>query len=108
MSALVIDARRISDGKAVFIKKIASGYPEEKLASHLSSTELRSDPRNHCVPILDLIPAPNGEPMTYVVMPLLRYIDKPPFETVDEVLECGEQLLEVRNTRPSCPFWTDL
>ena len=101
MSALVIDARRISDGKAVFIKKIPSGSPEEKLARHLSSANFRADPRNHCVPILDLVPAPNGEPMTYVVMPLLRYIDKPPFETVEEVLECGEQLLEVCD---ACPF----
>ena len=104
MSALVIDARRISDGKAVFIKKIASGCPEEALARHLSSPNLRTDPRNHSVPILDLIPAPNGEPMTYLVMPLLRYIDKPPFETVEEVLECGEQLLEVRRTRTNHAF----
>lgn len=33
-------------------------------------------------------------------MPFLRYVDDPEFDSIGSVLECVEQLLEVRNTLP--------
>ena len=65
------------------------------IASLLSSEELRSDPRNHCVPILDVIVDTEDPALSFIVMPFLRHVDDPPFDTVGSVLECMEQLLEV-------------
>ncbi|KAI0773746.1 kinase-like domain-containing protein [Fomes fomentarius] len=77
----LMDARRLVDGKQVIIKKVPTTSNELRIATHLSSPDLRKDPRNHCVPILE-------------VMPLLRYIDQPEFDTVGCILDCVEQLLE--------------
>ena len=90
-----MDARRISDDRLVLIKQVVTGSQEERIARFLSSPEMLQDPRNHCVPILDVLRDPNDHNITYLIMPFLRYIDKPPFETVEELLECGEQILEV-------------
>ncbi|KAJ8502134.1 hypothetical protein ONZ51_g223 [Trametes cubensis] len=90
----LMDARRISDNKLVLIKKVRSGSAEVQIASALYSKPLRSNPRNHCVPVLDVLRDPQDEAWSYLVMPFLRDIDDPPFESVDNILDCCEQLLE--------------
>ena len=85
----------MSDGKAVLFKKIGTDSAELRLATYLSSEELRKDPRNHCVPILDVLRDPFDPSISYLVMPLLRRIDMPEIDTVESVLECVGQLLEV-------------
>ncbi|KAL1945656.1 hypothetical protein VTO73DRAFT_1658 [Trametes versicolor] len=90
----VIDAIRIEDQALVYIKKVRRDSSELHLATYLRSKELRDDPSNHCVPILDILHLPGDEDFSYLVMPFLRYIDSPAFERVDDVLECGRQLLE--------------
>ncbi|KAI9063468.1 hypothetical protein FKP32DRAFT_1571909 [Trametes sanguinea] len=90
----VIDARRMSDDKLVMIKKIVTGSSEEELATLLSSTDLRQDPRNHCVPILDVLRDPEDAQLSYLVMPFLRPLDDPEYSTIDEILDCIEQILE--------------
>ena len=91
----MIDATRTSDGALVYIKRVQSDSQELRLLSYLSSEELRQDPRNHCVPLLDVLTNPLEPTTTFMVMPFLRYIDDPDFELVEDVLECLDQLLEV-------------
>lgn len=60
-----------------------------------SSPEMLEDPHNHCVPLMDVIYDPTDTETCFAVMPFLKYIDYPPFELVEDMLECGEQILEV-------------
>ena len=71
-----------------------SSPQEIVIASLLSSEELRKDPRNRCVPILDIIVDTEDPALSFIVMPFLRHVDDPPFDTVGSVLECMEQLLK--------------
>lgn len=61
---------------------------------------LRDDPRNHCVPILDIFQDDEDESISYMVMPFLRLIDSPPFDTPQDVVEFVDQILEVCVTMP--------
>ncbi|KAI0334855.1 hypothetical protein GY45DRAFT_1242123 [Cubamyces sp. BRFM 1775] len=90
----VIDATRESDGALVYLKRVRTNSLELQILSYLSSDELRQDPRNHCVPLLDVLPDPIDLNMSIMVMPFLRYIDYPPFETVEDVFGCLDQVLE--------------
>ncbi|CAL1702594.1 unnamed protein product [Somion occarium] len=90
----LIDATRIEDGKLVYIKRIRTGDTETQIATMLSSPELRQDPRNHAVPILEVIQDDEDLSISYLVMPFLRPIDNPAFESVDELLDFGDQILE--------------
>ena len=90
-----MDARRIADGKLVLLKRIRTDSAELDIARRFSLPEYRSDPRNHCVPILDVIPDADDPTMSYIVMPFLRYVDNPPFVSVENILDCVDQLLEV-------------
>jgi len=92
----VLDAIRISDGKPVFLKQVEkSDHPFEiDIGLFLSSGSLASDPRNHCVPFLEVIPLPEDDNMVVVVMPFLRRFDSPAFDTVGEVIEFVRQMIE--------------
>ncbi|KAG0695181.1 hypothetical protein DFH29DRAFT_282804 [Suillus ampliporus] len=93
--ATVLDATRISDGEFVMLKAVRrSDHPfEVEIARYLVSEPLRSDPMNHCVPILDVLPLPD-EGRDIIVMPLLRRYSDPSFQTFGEVVECLRQLFE--------------
>ncbi len=69
---------------------------EVQIAKWLSSEELQKDPRNCCVPILEVLHLPGDEDFAFMIMPFLRYIDSPAFELVGDALQCGGKLLEVR------------
>ncbi|KAI0767251.1 kinase-like domain-containing protein [Fomes fomentarius] len=90
----LLDGKRLSDGKLILFKRVASDSQEVYIASYLSSEELRKDPRNHCVPILDVLQDPHEPSISFLVMPFLRYIDQPEFDTIGSILECVQQLLE--------------
>ena len=62
-----------------------------------SSHELKDDPRNHCVPLLDVIDlSRRGRPgRKLLVMPLLRRFNKPPFQTYGEFVAFFTQICEV-------------
>jgi hypothetical protein len=94
--ASVLDATRISDGEFVMLKAVRrNDHPfEVEIARYLMSEPLRSDPMNHCVPILDVLSV-QDEPRDIIVMPLLRPFSDPPFDTFGEVIECLRQLFEV-------------
>jgi hypothetical protein len=108
----VVDATRESDNKQVFIKRVTADSAELSIAEYLKATR---DPANHCVPILDILKpstlsnsqkqelliisskfnSQEFEDEAYIVMPLLRAVDDPPFETVNDVVDLVSQLLEV-------------
>ena len=52
--------------------------------------------RNHCVPILDILPVDGAEKDVILVMPLLKTLDAPPFKTFGEVVAFLTQIFEVR------------
>jgi len=93
-----MDATRRRDGKYIMLKKI---YPDEGphelvVAQLFSSRELVRDPRNHCVPLLDIIEIPqNGHKL--MVMPLLRPFNDPHFQTFGEFVAFFTQICEVRS-----------
>jgi hypothetical protein len=108
----VVDATRNLDDKQVFIKRVAADSSELSIAEYLKVTR---DPANHCVPILDIhrpstlsdsqrqklhdisseFNSQEFEDEAYIVMPLLRAVNNPPFETVNDVVDLVSQLLEV-------------
>ncbi|CDO78153.1 hypothetical protein BN946_scf184658.g5 [Trametes cinnabarina] len=94
MRGHLLDARQTSDNKLVLIKRIRRDSPEIDIATYLSSPEMREDPRNHSVPVLDVICDPLDDTVSFLIMPFLKEIDNPPFESIENVLDCCEQLLE--------------
>ncbi|KIY64022.1 hypothetical protein CYLTODRAFT_425595, partial [Cylindrobasidium torrendii FP15055 ss-10] len=65
---------------------------EEAMVRHLST--LPESPRNHCTPILDLIPTPDNEDGSIMIMPFFLPAHQPLFETVGELLEFFRQMFE--------------
>jgi len=60
-----------------------------------NTTELRADPRNHCVPVIEVIDDPDDDRISYMVMPLLRNAAVPPFQYMKEIVDFVDQTLEV-------------
>ena len=79
------------------LKKVnTETHPHEvEISRFLSSEGLASDPRNHCVRLLDVLPDPKEEHTIILVLPLLRSYDDPDFVTIGEVVACLQQLIEV-------------
>ena len=97
-SVRVLDATRVSDGLQVLLKAIPDneeGETERAILEYLSSPNLRSDPRNHAVALLDTVKLPYDGDMV-LVMPLLRSFGDPRFQTVGEAVEFFRQVFEVR------------
>ncbi|KAI8993984.1 kinase-like domain-containing protein [Trametes punicea] len=92
----VLDATRLADNTVVVLKQVMmSRFPYEVAISRFFSTgPLASDPRNHCVPIYDVLDVPDDDDLKLLVMPLLHRFDEPRFLTLGEALECCRQLIE--------------
>lgn len=92
----VMDATRIADGEMVFLKRIRRRvHPHEVKISELFSSEpLKSHPRNHCVPIFEVLDVPNDDNLAILVLPFLRQFDSPRFQTVGEGIEFFRQVFE--------------
>ena len=97
-----MDAICRRDGKQVMLKKI---YPDEGpheliITQLFSSRQFARDPRNHCVPLLDIIEMPrNGQKL--LVMPLLRPFNNPSFQTFGEFVAFFTQICEVGSLQHS-------
>ncbi|KAG6835758.1 hypothetical protein H0H93_014934 [Arthromyces matolae] len=91
----ILDATR-TDGSIVVLKRVDTTQPQNDLPilQHLSSQEFTSNPRNHCVPIIEVLEPREGSSIAYVVMPLLYDPDHPAFETIGEVLSFWKQMIE--------------
>jgi hypothetical protein len=93
-----MDATRISDGKPVMLKMLPEEEgPYELETNKLFSTEpLVSNPKNHCVHLLDVIELPNTSPI--IVQPLLRPFYNPKLQTYGEFVTFFAQICEVSLT----------
>lgn len=60
-----------------------------------ATTRVVNISENHCCPILDVFRDSEDEGYEYVVLPVLRDFNDPPFYAVVEVLELVRQTLEV-------------
>jgi hypothetical protein len=69
---------------------------EIRIALHLSSVQMRSDPRNRTVSVLDVIPVHDDPEVVFLVMPYLRGFHSPPFHCRGEFVEAFRQFLHVR------------
>jgi len=93
-----MDATRQRNGKHVKLKKI---YPDEGpreliITQSISLRELARDPRNHYVPLLDIIEIPqNGQKLMF--MPLLHPFNDPHFQTFGEFVAFFTQICKVRS-----------
>ncbi|KAJ6507318.1 hypothetical protein C8R47DRAFT_90476 [Mycena vitilis] len=96
LTAIVMDATRMSDGAIVVLKQVkVSQHPEElKIWSMLTAEPLASDSRNHCVPSYEVLHVPDDEDEILVVMPFLSPWLSPEFHTIGEVVDFFGQLIE--------------
>ncbi|KAG6855620.1 hypothetical protein H0H87_000226 [Tephrocybe sp. NHM501043] len=90
----LLDAVR-ADGTLVMLKAVNPiEMPDEISVGNLLSSESMASPRNHCVHYLDILGPPEGSKEVFIVLPLLVYIDRAPFETIGEVMEFFRQIFE--------------
>ncbi|KAF7315509.1 Protein kinase domain-containing protein [Mycena indigotica] len=89
-----MDATRVSDNKKVVLKRfLTTNSREVTIHRYLDSPQLRVDPRNHTIPLLDVIVMPDT-PWSFLVTPYSREIDYPPFHCRLEFVECMTQFIE--------------
>ncbi len=71
-------------------------FPHETEIGLFFSMEPNSgDPRNHCIPIYEILQVPDDDEIQIVVMPMLRVHDDPRFDTIGEAVEFFRQMFEV-------------
>ncbi|KAI0363085.1 hypothetical protein BV20DRAFT_956448 [Pilatotrama ljubarskyi] len=92
----IMDATRAKDRMIVGLKKVEKSlYPHESdIGKFLSTEPQASDPRNHCVPIYDVLQSPLDDNMQILIMPYLMEYKGVRFSTVGEAVECIRQLFE--------------
>ncbi|KAJ7092093.1 kinase-like domain-containing protein [Mycena belliarum] len=94
--APVMDAVCISDGTPVVLKVINTAkHPDEvEIGSFFMAEPLVSDPANHCRALRTVLQLPKETNQVILVMPLLRRLDRPRFDTIGEIVALFEQLFE--------------
>ena len=95
-----MDATRISDNAMVMMKRMNYSL-ENEIATYFSTEPLASHPRNHCVPVYEVlqVPDPTGDDdEIIIVMPLLRPFYNPRFKSVGEAVEFFRQIFEVNES----------
>ncbi|TFK74308.1 kinase-like protein [Pluteus cervinus] len=92
--ASIVDAIRVKDGKRVLLKRVdRSEWRHELETSRLFSTEpLASDPRNHCIPLEDVISPPDEPDLKFIVFPFLQQLVALPFDTIGEIVDFLRQV----------------
>ncbi|KAJ3963714.1 kinase-like domain-containing protein [Lentinula raphanica] len=89
----IMDALRISDSLVVAMKRVNNSSSEEQIATFFSDDAHKSDPRNHCVHIIDIIPVPEEEEKI-LVMTWMRQVMDPRFRTVGEGIQFLSAMVE--------------
>lgn len=79
----------------VIIKEADIDSIEGPILWFFSSHSRRDHPRNHVVPLLDILEDNVDDQGLLLVLPLLRDIQYPPVETIPEALDMIQQTLEV-------------
>ncbi|KAG6807275.1 hypothetical protein H0H92_008163, partial [Tricholoma furcatifolium] len=90
----VLDAVCLTDDRKVVFKKVKSPSEELSIAQYLNSEPRLSDPRNHSVPVLEILHLPDDDTLVLLVMPHLVDMDFLPFRYVGEFAEAVRQYLE--------------
>ncbi|TRM61240.1 kinase-like domain-containing protein [Schizophyllum amplum] len=92
----LLDATRISDGTVVMLKRVnKERHPMEvEITTMLSSPPFSSDPRNHCVPVFEVLQDPDDDKFQLMVLPLLRAYADPRFDTIGEAVDCFRQVIQ--------------
>ncbi|KAJ3478318.1 hypothetical protein NLI96_g9839 [Meripilus lineatus] len=92
----LLDAQKISTGQFVMLKKILrSEHPHEvSIHTHLTTGGLASHPQNHCAPLYDVLQSPYDNDVVFLVLPVYRMFNDPPFQTVGEIVEFFRQIFE--------------
>ncbi|KAG8921517.1 hypothetical protein FRC00_008539, partial [Tulasnella sp. 408] len=67
---------------------------EIEIGRYLSTEELQNNPRNHALPLLDVLEDPSDPDYAILVLPLVRRIDVPEPASVRESVDLVEQTLE--------------
>ncbi|KAG0696949.1 hypothetical protein DFH29DRAFT_1071863 [Suillus ampliporus] len=82
----IIDATRESDGLYISLKVVdKSEHPHEvDIRQYFMIEQLVSDPKNYCVPFLDVVSVLNEENKQIIVMPLWLHFTRLRFDTVGE------------------------
>ncbi|KAF5320432.1 hypothetical protein D9611_010813 [Ephemerocybe angulata] len=90
------DASRTTDGSHVMLKTVdlTRFVNEVAIMEFVNQEPQRSDPLNHCMPLLDVLVPPNEPSRRIIAMPICRMWDSPDFDTVGEVVDCIKQLIE--------------
>lgn len=71
-------------------------HPHEvEIGLYFSSEPLASHPRNHCIPMYEVLDVPNTDNEVIFVMPLLREFSNPRIKSVGEAVEFFRQVFEV-------------
>ncbi|KAG6918253.1 hypothetical protein DXG01_015627 [Tephrocybe rancida] len=68
--------------------------PDEIPVGKLLSSERLASPRNHCIPYLEVIDAPDGSDFSFIVFPLLLDTEHAPLKTIGEAVELFRQIFE--------------
>ncbi|KAJ7490146.1 hypothetical protein B0H11DRAFT_1803966 [Mycena galericulata] len=91
-----MDAVRMEDGAAVILKRVEKEiHPHETdIHSFLTSESLINDPKNHCIPLLDVLEPPSIPGTQLLVMKLLRQYHDPHFDTIGEAVDFVRQIFE--------------
>lgn len=94
-----MDAIRLSDNKAVMLKKIYSrdsnvNY-EQFISEFVSTPDGRQDPDNCCVHCLEVLRIPDDDEHVIIIMPLLREWRTPRFDTIGEAVNMIHQAFKV-------------
>lgn len=82
----------------MLLKHVKSkAHPHEaEIGLYFSSEPLVSHPKNHCVPIYEVLDLPDSDHEIIIVMPLLRKFNNPRIKSVGEAAEFFRQVFEVR------------
>ncbi|GBE86767.1 predicted protein [Sparassis crispa] len=90
----VMDAVKEDGGELVSLKSVERDGNEVRIAQYLFKSDARSDPLNHCVPVVDVLQDPLDPKLSILIMLYLRPFNDPEFGTIGEAVEFMRQTLE--------------
>ena len=98
-----MDAVRLQDDVPVMFKKVLpeEGPHELTITRKFSSPEFAEDPRNHCVPLLDVVELETPGSPKLMVFPLLRPFNRLRFQTFGEFVAFFAQICQVTKIHAS-------
>ncbi len=104
-----MDATAISDGDFVVLKwSNIETTPQELATLRMLSTEpLRSDPKNRCIQLREVLKVPDRDDLVILVMPFLSHWETPFFHTIGEFIDFSSQAFEVGGFPYFTPIWID-